>query len=475
MPDIDEILSEIEAHRVAGTSVDDLTASSVLTMVRDRSGLERLFAGTPHADQIVDRVDRFLGQDQRSEMDDSALIAAATGHLRELQSLLVRLGTMPDASVLVDAVLALPCTVVSASESSRPGVQLRGVGEEVTTVPEPSNPLTPRDLEHLAGIEAWTISEMAWQEPVEESLEYLVGPLHDHALLAYYLVSPGLDDPFDFDHYFRLWEAGATLWISAENVEIRRDTAPRWEFDQYGDSPATPPAPASVDLGEAAWLEGPGRSKGGAKALDELKRCVVEQSESFRVRECGLSALPPAIAQIECIKYLSLYSNRFTRVPAEVLEMRWLKGLDLEDNEVRSLEPELFASLPNLVGLNVSRNRIMRLPEEISTLVFLETLDARENEIAVLPDTIGELGGLTRLFLDKNSMQTLPPSIGRLQNLELFHAASTELATLPVEILDLPDSVTISFWKTQLPMPLQEAYTIADLRAAWPSDWPQPS
>lgn len=469
MADIETVLAKIETARANGHLVDDLTMSSVLVQVHDRSQLERLFPTVPRRDLLVDRANLFLRQEQQRECSAQELVDAARGHLRELRSLVDRQPfAPPGAAELVDAVLALPYVVVDEADARPDAVELRGVGEQVSEVPAPSAPLSADDVRRLVGVDAWTVHEMTSgeSEQAHEALTYLYGPLHDHAHLAHFLVAPALADPFDFGHYYLLWEAEATLWIATDRVEVRRGTAARWAFDEYG----YVAQPVDVPVDDELWAQSTG--KAGAKALATLHRARDEQSTLLDVQDLGLTSLPPSVATEETILRVSLVGNRFIKVPPEIYQMPWLQVLNMSANRLDVIDPRLFTALPMLEIFNARSNAFTTVPDEITSLANLHRLDLSDGKLNALPENIGDLTSLRRLFLGGTELVTLPSSVGQLHDLELLAAGNSKLRSLPATILNLPDSTEVDFYGSELPRPLHSVHSIAELRDVWPPDWP---
>ena len=89
------------------------------------------------------------------------------------------------------------------------------------------------------------------------------------------------------------------------------------------------------------------------------------------------------------------------KIPENIGELRNLKELNLEKNDINSL-PLSFFSLNSLKNLNLGCNRLNALPESIAKLTSLEDLDISLNNLETLPQSITNLKSLIRLNIELN-------------------------------------------------------------------------
>jgi len=102
------------------------------------------------------------------------------------------------------------------------------------------------------------------------------------------------------------------------------------------------------------------------------------------------------------------------------------------------LPTEVFTSFPNLLELDISRNRIKVLPTEVGQLNKLRRLLADRNKIATLPKEIGDLIALEELVMNRNELTELPKEIGNLKNLRRIDLWSNNLQELPSSMRQMP-------------------------------------
>ncbi|MEM8639180.1 MAG: COR domain-containing protein [Cyanobacteria bacterium P01_G01_bin.54] len=123
-------------------------------------------------------------------------------------------------------------------------------------------------------------------------------------------------------------------------------------------------------------------------------------------------------------------------LPQELSQLTHLTRLNLQDNQLTSLSPEL-SKLISLIELSLGKNRLKVLPSEIGQLTNLTLLSLTNNHLISLPKKLGKLINITRLELSKNRLKSLPPELGSLIKLILLSLTDNYLTSLPVELCDL--------------------------------------
>jgi len=145
-------------------------------------------------------------------------------------------------------------------------------------------------------------------------------------------------------------------------------------------------------------------------------------------------------------------------VPDEVFQMTQLKRLDLSNNTLAELPPEI-GKLTNLEYLNVgastesgSENQLSTLPPEIGKLTQLKTLLVGHNQLTALPSEIGQLSQLEELYIGskENQFTGLPPEIGQLSRLRVLDCSFGYLRVLPSEIGKLTNLTHLALNNNQL-------------------------
>ena len=109
--------------------------------------------------------------------------------------------------------------------------------------------------------------------------------------------------------------------------------------------------------------------------------------------------------------------NEFTKMLAEVFELKHLKILILRDNQLTHI-PNTISRLHDLTILDLGNNRLATLPDSIGRLKRLEILFLYNNELTEIPDSIAQLVNLKELFMQDNHFMFFPDVLYRLSSLE---------------------------------------------------------
>ncbi|KFA69208.1 hypothetical protein S40285_00057 [Stachybotrys chlorohalonatus IBT 40285] len=102
----------------------------------------------------------------------------------------------------------------------------------------------------------------------------------------------------------------------------------------------------------------------------------------------------------------------------EVKRQDW-HNMDMSGQGLRNLSPELFR-YQFLMELYIASNKLTRLPKEIGELRQLRHLDASFNQITEIPPELGMCTFLKQLLLFNNNIQELPFELGSLHLLEVI-------------------------------------------------------
>jgi CCR4-NOT transcription complex subunit 6 len=94
-------------------------------------------------------------------------------------------------------------------------------------------------------------------------------------------------------------------------------------------------------------------------------------------------------------------------------------NMDMSGQGLRNLAPELFR-YHFLNELYIASNKLTRLPNSIGQLRQLRHLDASYNQINELPPELGMCTYLKQLLLFNNNLQELPFELGSLHQLEML-------------------------------------------------------
>lgn len=131
-------------------------------------------------------------------------------------------------------------------------------------------------------------------------------------------------------------------------------------------------------------------------------------------------------------------------------------NMDMSGQGLRNLAPELF-KYHFLNELYIASNKLTRLPKEIGELRQLRHLDASYNQISELPPEIGMCTYLKQLLLFNNNIQELPFELGSLHLLEMLGIEGNPLdSNVKQEVMDKGTKSLISTLRESAPGMLTE-------------------
>ena len=104
---------------------------------------------------------------------------------------------------------------------------------------------------------------------------------------------------------------------------------------------------------------------------------------------------------------------------------------------LREVPLEVFTEFPNLMLLDLSKNRLKELPPQLGLLKKLKKLILFKNRIESLPAEIGQLEDLRELVINQNELETLPYEIGNLKKLRYIDMWSNNLTHLPGSMAEM--------------------------------------
>lgn len=129
---------------------------------------------------------------------------------------------------------------------------------------------------------------------------------------------------------------------------------------------------------------------------------------------------------------LLLQDCQLERLPSALLALTNLRTLDLQHNNLRTLEELLsLAHLRRLSCLRLAFNRVLALPASVGVLRGLELLDLSNNQLQSLPPALFTLRRLRRLLLAGNLLEVLPAEVKSLQLLTELDLSGNRIEILP--------------------------------------------
>lgn len=199
------------------------------------------------------------------------------------------------------------------------------------------------------------------------------------------------------------------------------------------------------------------------KKLSHLKKLVINNT--------NLGSLP-SLTHIENLQILSLVKNKFDCFPEEILELLTLYELDLGNNQLAAIPPDIsrlsnlteiylyvnrlqdisvLGSLNQLEVINVANNDLESIDfQHFSSLTSLSQLKIASNYLTTLSDEINQFKFLVDLNISRNQLTTLPESIGSLYHLSWFNCHHNQLTSLPATFSNLRDLQEVNLSSNRL-------------------------
>ena len=142
-------------------------------------------------------------------------------------------------------------------------------------------------------------------------------------------------------------------------------------------------------------------------ALGKLRELVIDNGNG-----CSMNvALPRSVGRLENLRVLRLYG---------ALDGRDLNAEGGAPAPASRPLPETLANLVKLEELDLGRNGLTALPAQVGELRGLKKLGLDYNDIRVLPSFVGNLTKLEELSLNSNGGVRLPDSLAGLKGLRIF-------------------------------------------------------
>ena len=132
---------------------------------------------------------------------------------------------------------------------------------------------------------------------------------------------------------------------------------------------------------------------------------------------------------------LNLESNKIKYLSKELNNLK-IQLLNINDNEIKSINNFTFNTLNSLIELNMEGNKLNKL-ENIYGLEKLEILNVSNNEITVIPDDICKLSNLIELNISSNQITNISDKLTNLKKIKSLDISSNSFDKIPDFIIDL--------------------------------------
>ncbi|RSM08640.1 Glucose-repressible alcohol dehydrogenase transcriptional effector [Fusarium oligoseptatum] len=172
----------------------------------------------------------------------------------------------------------------------------------------------------------------------------------------------------------------------------------------------------------------------------------------------GIGGPPPTTIRAQAdSENDSVDRRRPAPVEKETRRQDW-HNMDMSGQGLRNLAPELFR-YQFLNELYIASNKLTRLPNAIGELRQLRHLDASFNQISEIPPEVGMCTYLKQLLLFNNNIQTLPFELGSLHLLEMLGIEGNPLEhDVKQEIMEKGTKSLINALREGAPIPLAPAH-----------------
>ena len=215
------MLDELDSHRglVTVDSMADRLAE-VLGFIEHRGQLERLIGNLPGSELVVERTEAFLLLTDPVPRGDDELGDFARAHIAEFVAAGRRdSGSNQELAGTFEALGDLP-VVVADDEPGATGAEL--VGGSFVAPPTQDTPdglLTAAQIANVLDHDAeWSSERVTVPTQWLGASIALRGAVTDRPGVGQWLLSPAVTSDFDFEPFFRLWESGASLWLSLIHI-----------------------------------------------------------------------------------------------------------------------------------------------------------------------------------------------------------------------------------------------------------------
>lgn len=180
--------------------------------------------------------------------------------------------------------------------------------------------------------------------------------------------------------------------------------------------------------------------------VDHKERLII-----IDVSRNQIATIPASINNFVNVIELDLSTNRIIRLPDELLQLKHLKTLTCKNNLLNSDSlPKEFGTCPTLQTLNLSGNLFLNFPVQLTEISTLRVLHMGANRIQEVPPEIERLARLEHLYLGGNQLVTLPSAVGNLQRLLSLVLCDNSLTSLPAELVQLKQLRSLSLHNNHL-------------------------
>lgn len=169
------------------------------------------------------------------------------------------------------------------------------------------------------------------------------------------------------------------------------------------------------------------------EALRKIKEVQEQHGTTLNLSNLGLRQVPKEVLDLKQLKRLFLQNNQLTILPAEIGKLSQLQEVNVSENQLGGI-PKSFAKLVALRTLNLAKNRLTSLPKPLRYLKNLQRLYLNDNRISSLPSSLCQATKLQELYVSNNPIRKLPADLDLLKQLQILDAEGCQITVLPIQI-----------------------------------------
>lgn len=163
----------------------------------------------------------------------------------------------------------------------------------------------------------------------------------------------------------------------------------------------------------------------------------------------NLRKFPLPLLKCTNIEEIDLSHNQISEIPNEIGQLKKLRRLYLNDNQIQKLPENVYTQLPNLEVLYLQNNqKNFVLSPNISQLTKLQQLQV--SKLETLPETVWQLKQLQTLRIWNAHLTQISSNIKNLTRLEVLCLRGNNITQLPPEIFSLKQLTYLSLGENQI-------------------------
>ncbi len=169
------------------------------------------------------------------------------------------------------------------------------------------------------------------------------------------------------------------------------------------------------------------------EALQKIMEAKESHETTLNLSSLGLRQVPKEILELKQLKRLYLQHNQLSTLPAEMGKLSQLQEVNLSHNQLGGI-PKSFGKLNHLRVVNLANNRLTSLPKPLRFLKNLQKLHLNDNKISSLPSYLCQTERLQELYVSNNPIRKLPADIDLLKQLQILDAEGCDISNLHQQI-----------------------------------------